>query len=191
MIPDYKFNYSRNAKQLIIIGLTWFAIVVYIGLASIPFNPLSLSYNQKASIFTLIPQGWGFFTRNPREDEPYIYKKAGKTWIQISKPNAASGYFFGASRQGRKINFEAYNLISQLKDSLSWQKVDLVMANPKQFADLPLVRFINNTTSPILLGEFIFVKKRKIPWAWSNYYFTQPMPSKVLHFYAAKPIEKP
>lgn len=181
-------NYRyKQAGQLVIIASIWAAVIVYIGLSSIPFNPLNLSYNEKTSIFTLIPQGWGFFTRNPREDEPYIYKKVGKDWIKVSNSNSDVGYFFGASRKGRKINFEAYSLLSQIKDSLAWKKADIVIASAKDFEPLPVVQVVNNTTNPILFGEFVFVKKRKVPWAWSSYYFKQPMPSKLVRFRVVKP----
>jgi len=151
--------------------------VIYIGLASIPYNPISLKFTEQSAIFILAPQGWGFFTRNPREIQTTIYKKINGQWENIDKPNSDPSFYLGASRTIRKIVFEKTLILGEIRDSTLWVEGDPSNLNT-MIPKLKPITVYDKTPSPLLTGNFLVVKKFPLPWSWSEAYYKINMPYK-------------
>lgn len=156
--------YNRLGWQTVLIVLLWSILIGSVMLAALPRNPISLPYVPKLLIKTFVPQGWSFFTRNPRENLIYIYKRTGDTWAQSSDViNGSAKNYFGASRKARAMGSE-YALLFSLAgvkwDSCATGKLSCVEESKKL-----IVR--NKLTAPQLCGEFLFVSRSPVPWAWS------------------------
>lgn len=69
-------------KSLLVIStvISIILVVIYIMLLSIDNNIVSTNYSSLMNnkVKFIIPQGWAFFTRNPREDQVIIYKQMEK-----------------------------------------------------------------------------------------------------------------
>ena len=175
---------TKYSAALFAISFIWFIAITYIALASIPFNPLSLSFNQKNSIFILASQGWGFFTRNARESEIVLYKRINNRWVHYNKASADPEYFFGASRMSRRINVELLVLTQQIKDTSVWIDGNQKKLDTSSFHTSPIFTIVNSYGDHILLGEFIVIKSERLPWAWSSNFYSIIMPYKYIHFIA-------
>ncbi len=150
----------------------WLIIVLYIALAAIPFNPLSLPTSKSVHIISLVPEGWGFFTRNPKETNVILYKKNGDKWKIWTKSNGDPSFLFGLSRKNRKIVSETISILGKLPDS-SW----IQNREGKINFNIPKVVSVkNDTPNQLLSGKFIIVKQDPIPWSWSKEYKHISMP---------------
>jgi len=176
---------TRNTVFLLVVGFVYFLSIIYIALASIPYNPLSLSYNEKNPVFVLAPQGWGFFTRNPREEEILLYKRVKNKWVTWNKSFGDPAFFFGASRLERKIISEKFQIANQIKDTTTWINGDLTNSLSYVFNKLPTLKISALSKDPILSGDFILVKRENVPWAWSKKYNSITMPYKCVHVFIA------
>ncbi|MEZ0184129.1 SdpA family antimicrobial peptide system protein [Flavobacterium oncorhynchi] len=157
----------------------WIIFLSYIFKASIPI-PSNDSYKYKATIFNIIPQGWGFFTRDPRENEVWTYKILNNSVEKISQTNGNLNNLYGASRKNRFIGVELSFLISQINTS-SWIKMKggKLILDKKTYTDT-----IINTLKPCSLkGDFFIVEQERIPWAWSKNSDTIVMPYKYSKIY--------
>ncbi len=159
-----------------LIPLTFIGTVVsYSLLSSLEYNPLSISYKESKLVFTLMPQGWGFFTRNPRELQTLIYQKVGQNFELVNKSGSEPEYLFGLSRTSRRKNIEFGQIFSKIPDSL-WidcPSKRILECNPEK-----VHHFKNQYTNPVCLGEFLLISKEPIPWAWSKSYYDIDMPFK-------------
>ncbi|RAW03475.1 SdpA family antimicrobial peptide system protein [Pseudochryseolinea flava] len=161
------YYYTKFGWKCIFLGALWIACIFSVVLASLPRNPVSLPYVPKLIIKTIAPEGWSFFTRNPRENLIYIFQRdSGRQWLQPSHVyNGSMENYFGMSRKARAIGSEYALLFSQsavLWDSCSTGTFDCI-DEQKKF----LVR--NQLKAPQLCGEYLFVSRAPVPWAWSEH----------------------
>ena len=104
-----------------LLGIFWTISIFVTIISGIKVNivQLPISITKKVSIF--LPQGWGFFTKSPKEAEASIYKiNTNNTLTLISINNASYLNHFGLSRKARKIGFEISQILKEIPDS-SWQ----------------------------------------------------------------------
>src|SRR6266849_1616457 len=99
------------AKLILAVG--WASVIVFIAVSTIPDSPLSASLRHRVSVVAVMPEGWAFFTRNPREAFTQAYKRAADgTWERIGEPNFSKRHWFGLDRTGRLITNELGALLS-------------------------------------------------------------------------------
>jgi antimicrobial peptide system SdpA family protein len=161
----------------------WTLLVLYVLALSLPYNPMKfrlpyVTFASKNTLRYLIPEGWGFFTRNPREATYLIFRETNGELKPFVEANASPSRLFGAQRSGRSTMVELGLLIQGLK------KKDLVECKKdiRQFVqDTVLVpRNIQNPTpKPFLCGKFWIQLIEPVPWAWSK--MAVIMPSKVVY----------
>lgn len=172
---------------------TFILILLFFSLCFIILNNSTSSItaiNNSAIIkkytFKVFPQGWGFFTRNPRENltKCYIFDESYKNIITQC---SSSKYVFGLDRACRAKHAELEVLLSQVQDSL-WKKrliqkdsLSLVFSNEKL-----LDTVVNVFHSPSIFGEVILVKEDRLPWAWSQKKFLINPPIKYAKVFVAK-----
>lgn len=156
----------------------FFAFMVYAGvtlfvavaLASyLPYSPISLSDGIKKRMQFFFPEGWAFFTRDPKEDNINLYRVVNNR-VDLTPVNLKSGdvsLFFGASKHARMQMAEVGEIIEKIPDSL-WVKNRGEYSNPCiKPTDLVIARHnISNYKS--LQGKYIIEKIKPTPWAWSN-----------------------
>lgn len=168
-----KFTFA--GKSYLIISLFWCFVVLYIAFASIPFNPLSLSFT-KSYLYSLVPEGWGFFTRNPKEEVHLVFKKTrDNRWKLFTKSNADPEFSFGISRKNRRILAETQYLIEKLDDTMFLSRD----GNAFNFSTKKIILTKSAFKNPILTGDLILVKQKRLPWAWSENYKEINMPYQI------------
>lgn len=158
----------------------YFYAIVYIIILLITFNSLKYNvasnYQLKKYFGAFIPQGWGFFTRNPREEQlnfsKYNYKD--NTFTKIDIYTGSAKHLFGLSRAGRFKGRELIIILEKAKkDSLDWKKTNNI--------DSFLVKqvFCNKEEVSIIdTGIYCIERFEPIPWAWSSVQTQQDIPKK-------------
>lgn len=160
---------------ILIGGISFLAFI-----SSTTFNPLTMDYQKSKLIFAIIPEGWGFFTRDAREPRTLIYKKKDDELVLINDSGASPKYLFGLSRKTRRQNIELGQLVGQIPDSI-W-----VACPSKRWKDCEpsYTHLVSDPFKhPVLEGEYIIIKQNPVPWAWSKSYNDIKMPfelSKIL-----------
>ena len=79
--------------------IVFFILLLFIALSIIsvlPQNPLSLERSKAVVISQLMPQGWGFYSKDPREEYLNIYTADSE--ISAQWPNMSLSNLFGVDR---------------------------------------------------------------------------------------------
>ena len=171
---------SRVNKQLIftiIWTCLWVGIVFKILFSSLPYNPLSPDYGQKVTLITIIPQGWGFFTRDPREPDLVLYTLRDKQWEKSPfMPISAVNNLMGLNRFPRAQSVELAMILSRVKGT-DWRttnaKITDVVVNTQEILSIPSL-----SPLPTLNDTLCIVLKEPVPWAWTSNRGDIAMPSK-------------
>lgn len=142
---------------------------VYISfIASNTDNPVHLSYNSAQEIYSFVPQGWAFFTRDPKEEVVQLYMQQDDDLILINKSASLSFKdFFGLKRDVRKKSAELAEILKKIP-SRKWSISD-------DLDKLKNLRSLNTTDTIInvfeeklLRGNYVIYSSRRKPWAWAK-----------------------
>ena len=142
----------------------WLCVGTLILINFSSFNPLYPDFAKRETIIKFFPQGWAFFTRNPREASLYVYDKKGGKFICRTKANL--NFYFGAGRNMRVEDGEMSYLLNQVS-SKRWKK-----CKGKNLLDCAKItskiEVKNDYLHPKLCGEIIVKRQDTTPWAWSR-----------------------
>lgn len=154
---------------LILLVLAWSVPVTYALRFYLPFNPSRLA-SRTPPLVALVPEGWGFFTRDPREEDVFIYFKSdSNTWLLLSQ------WTFGFDRSGRRTSREGRSLLTQIDAEAAACRKDHVSC----LDDVaPQEKTATTDHVPTLCGDVGFVIQEPIPWAWAS--ADVVMPSRVV-----------
>ncbi len=144
----------------------WAAVFCYSIHVQLPFNPMRLPFESKVPIVAILPQGWGFFTREPREPNVQAFtRRDGRPLLTDS--NAGPSNFFGLSRRPRALGVELGLILSSIREE-QWKKqtTPLTIHNP--------------TPEPTLCGNLTLVRRPPLPWAWSRSKRPVTMPAETV-----------
>lgn len=110
---------------------------------------------------TFLPQGYAFFTREPKEPNIYVYKieNEGKIKRVINKASLSGEAFLGLNRSNRRTEIEFQYPISKI---YKWHKS---IKESEIYIDT--IRYKINEIN-LVQGHYLFVKERRIPWAWAG-----------------------
>lgn len=125
----------------------------------------------RTDVQQVMPQGWGFFTRNPREPKSYTYGKPdGREWRAVETEKISSArWLFGISRAGRVQRIE----IDRLSEGLSkdaWISCGAVehVTCLNSLSTEKAVTLVNSMPHPEICGTVGFVAEDTMPWAWRS-----------------------
>ncbi|MFP2904935.1 SdpA family antimicrobial peptide system protein [Pyxidicoccus sp. 3LFB2] len=162
--------------------LGWSTVTVYALHAALPYNPIQLPFEDRINMRLVLPEGWAFFTRDPREDRmlPYVRATDGQ-WAWASQtPNFQPKNAFGIDRAARAQGVEMGLLMEQAREYAR----QACEEDPRRCLERasPGKPLRNRSPNPTLCGQVGFVFQRAVPWAWSRTSQGKPiiMPSKVL-----------
>jgi antimicrobial peptide system SdpA family protein len=160
-------DYSKKNKFYFLLNLslsTIFVLLVFIN--SIGYNLLTINKKWAIEFQYLFPQGWAFFTKDPRGEQTYIYNLNKSEMKLLNLRNSAKESCFGISRKNRIILIEEFQIINQI-DSTKWKIInsqeDLIFFKDTS-KSIDIINFVNK---PELIGEYIFLKQKTLPWSWS------------------------
>jgi antimicrobial peptide system SdpA family protein len=154
-------------------------VAAYAAHVPMPYNPVHLPLEKSFTIASFLPEGWKFFTRDPREESVFVMVRTPEGWMPME--GAANGSLLnalGASRQGRARSVELGQLTSRVAKS-EWKDCD---RSPVECLDgiASPARIDTASRKPQLCGLHGVVAQKPVPWAWRNSKQPVVMPSRVL-----------
>jgi len=139
------------------------------------YTAMTLPAERSLAVASVLPQGWKFFTRDPREDHTRMYRLENGSWVEATLgPNFSPGLAFGLSRRARAQGVESARILQQFNDTSRVCEGD-VLACLRDTAPGEEVR--NASPAPTLCGDVAIVFQGQVPWAWRH--AETPMPSRI------------
>lgn len=123
------------------------------------------------SMQTLVPQGWAFFTRDPREAVVVPYIREGARWSSANRgPNVQLRYLFGANREGRLTEFDISMVTRQAAAPFEWIPCEAPdVATCAAVAEAAGVLDVTSTGYDLrLCGEVMLVRQEPVPLAYAR-----------------------
>ncbi|MEU4556640.1 SdpA family antimicrobial peptide system protein [Micromonospora parva] len=111
----------------------------------------------------LVPEGWAFFTRDPRRPSPVAYTtdRDGR-WRPASSSSRGPA---GLDKRDRARSAEI-SLLTRRLDGTSWTRCD---GEPSTcLAAAPATAVANTATVRTLCGDIGIVLQEVLPWAWND-----------------------
>ncbi|ATY84484.1 SdpA family antimicrobial peptide system protein [Kyrpidia spormannii] len=173
-----------SSRRYVLFGWIFLGMValwVYVFMLGIhrglPFSVVpDLPLEPRLFVEQWFPQGWGFYSKNPRDSYFYVVRMPDHQ-LPVGWPNNSLSNIFGISRFGRAQGIEAGLIASEIPNSayvftnvnplwkLDELKPELVIKNP--------------SPSPTILGDIGIIYQPPVPWAWTKEADKIIMPSRV------------
>lgn len=165
--------------SIVVAGL-WSIVFAYAMHAAMPFNPIKLPFENRVSVRMLLPEGFGFFTRSPREDRLLLFRRSDRGWQSASVgPSQKAAHAFGVVRAVRAQSIEAGLLMEGLGNPTRWKRCSedplACMARSASSADIS-----NRSPDPTLCGTVGLAIQETMPWAWAARGAKVTMPSRIM-----------
>jgi len=150
-------------------------VMFYSIIVALPPNPLSLNKSKTTIIQSYIPQSWGFFSKDPTEEELNVYSLEDDD--KLVWPNNRIKNIFGLSRYGRAQGTE----IGLLQSEIPLEKWTNCEDDPVScLLNESKIHITNKTPKPTLCGDIGIAMETAVPWSWSKDADQINMPSKVV-----------
>lgn len=158
----------------------WLTFSVYALHPALKFNPLRLPFESSLRMQRWTPEGWKFFTRNPREDRTRLLgRRQDGAWIDIGLgPNFKVSNLLGFSRVPRAQGIELALLVHDVAKS-EWVRCTEQPEACLERLDHS-VPLSNHSPEPTVCGTVGFVMQQTMPWAWASMTPEPIMPSRVM-----------
>ncbi|UGU15382.1 SdpA family antimicrobial peptide system protein [Sinomicrobium kalidii] len=161
-------NKNDNYKLFSIVVLISLLSILsfYIAMANVTTIVNFPSTTVKKQLFALFPEGWGFFTKSPRETMVDIYKKQDQeNWKRVNISNSSRKNLFGFSRKARVMGIDIDIILRNIA------KEDFIAFTGNFMNNIPdriytieydkSFQFIN-------VGEYLIVERKIIPWFYAQ-----------------------
>jgi len=165
----------------LLISALWIGIASLSLLPALPYNPLSESPAASMVSRMILPQGWAFFTRSPREDRYTVLAPSGGRWEPapcgvLAEP--CNG--FGVHREARALGVDMGTLSSSIDES-DWTTCGSDLDTCLNEAGITLHR-TNEAKRPVLCGDLAVLFWEPVPWAWAGKVNEREMPKRFARF---------
>lgn len=137
-------------------------LVTIIFIFSLPSSVFNVSFVNRYNTGILMPEGWGFFTKNPREKSLLLYKIQHSDTIPIVYKNASFKNYLGLSKKNRRIYLESNILISKVNKDLVWYTEPQKQPKLIKIEKTERIKFIPK-------GNYIIIEKEMTPWVFAKY----------------------
>jgi antimicrobial peptide system SdpA family protein len=154
-------------------------VAAYAGHVPMPHNAVHLPFEKSISAALFLPEGWKFFTRDPRGESTLIVVRTPEGWVPVEgSANGSLVNELGASRRGRAMAVELGQLMEKVSTT-DWKDCDRAPGECLQEIATPL-RVTAASSRPQLCGIHGVVSQKPVPWAWREAAPPVVMPSRVL-----------
>ncbi len=145
----------------ILLSFSLSSIVLFVMVSNTFYTPLF--HNPNLSISEIIPQGWGFFTKNPRDVVVQVYDYS--TGESLIHPHSSPFYLFGLSRLPSRLIMEIGAVAPNIEDSL-WVKD---YQNTNEYKEGSFVSKKPLFKYPMLNDSIVITNQERTAWAWHKY----------------------
>lgn len=176
-------DYVRGGVACLVLLALWTIFAAYVADAGLPPNIVDLPGESRVrqGVIELVPEGWSFFTRNPRESDFAIYGLDDElgAWRSITLgPAGEARNLFGLSRRYRAQGLD-FGSLAELVPASAWQVCDLGPAACLAGLE-PYVVERGPAPGQMLCGPIGLAMQEPVPWAWSHSTPATVMPSRLV-----------
>jgi antimicrobial peptide system SdpA family protein len=160
---------SESPRWPLQLGLTitWGVIAGLVALTSLPDSPLRTTGSGRRIIGALLPQGWAFFTRDPREPAEVVYRVTPNGLRRADFTNSSPDNWMGIRKNTRPIAIELGALLSHVHRT-RWRACRGDLGQCLKAADSVVAIADNASTTRRFCGDFVVERRPTVPWAWSR-----------------------
>jgi len=159
--------------------ILWRGIIVLLLLTYAGESPFWETRNYLSEAIGIAPQGWAFFTRDPREPQEKVYFKENGSWVLDQRFYAGSRPLSKLYERNRLVHVELANILQQVEDDM-WRECQDGLAACISDTNIPVVAVRNISNLQILCGQFLIESQPPVPWAWASSKKSVYMPSKLV-----------
>ena len=159
-----RFIIYRSVMYFFISVFFLFILTQYIPSA---INFLYLKMQDKNILVSVFPQGWAFFTRDPKEEKIELVYFSQNKLIPYDFIGIRSCEYFGFKRDVRQ-DLDDLSKKAQGVPEKHWKQLEFNKIYLDQSKPIILELNKRNFYKKLCNGEFIFVKKSPKLWAWRN-----------------------
>ena len=159
--------------------VVWAVLIVYVVYPVLPYSSLRLPGARALNTLVWAPQGWAFFTRNPREEKQFVYGRGPGGWRPVLlAPHARLRNTLGLDRKSRAQGVEMALLVAG-PPADAWVPCEGPV--PACLERLPRgVPVRSGVPNPTMCGAVAVVLREPVPWAWLKADEPIEMPSSIL-----------
>lgn len=177
MAKENKYSYSF----VFLLGLMWMGVfIITVFFTSIQFNPIQNKLDSKRIVYSVVPQGWAFFTRSPREAQVLLYEIKDNKLIKLNHLHSSINNLIGLNRRSSVYMSEIQLARAELSNNLFSNTKWNYQNNALGYIPEKTYTVKNKVNNPLLCGEYLLVLQQPIPWAWSSHIKTMEMPAKII-----------
>jgi antimicrobial peptide system SdpA family protein len=152
---------SLNKK---IVLTAWVTVSLLVFFSSFK-EQVFVSVHLQRHIGTIFPEGWGFFTKNPRDPLLDVYKVEDSTLVNVTIRNQSFKNKLGFSRKSRILGYESSVLANEI-NAKSWSKDK--MKNLHDLKEDTVYNIRNKNNRHLNKGKYLLMSYKMIPFAWSK-----------------------
>lgn len=165
--------YKRLYVFLIYSFVTILSLYVCLNISTNTFS-INTAFIHKKIVKALFPQGWSFFTKNPKDIELSIYNLKDNKFENLT--NFQAKEYFGICRKNRLLNTKLIEVAKNIDDKL-W--IYSLEENSLKTDELAIVTIEDD----LLKGnEFIINKYLPFPYSWHKSDLKPPKYSIIVKF---------
>lgn len=162
-------------------------VCLLVAVSLLPYSPLrsSFPFLDDASVTKIVPQGWGFFTKDPQEIRVHYFSQTDDgSWINADIANSDSANLFGASRVARLRGIEYGTLLSENQPLITDGWFSCVTAELQECAtktgEVEPISVKNNYPVQTLCGRIAVLQQAPNAWAYDLFGFENGNPIESL-----------
>lgn len=161
------------------LALAWTCVGVLVLFGSVSDHPLRAPAGLRRGLLLIAPQGWGFFTRDPREPVDRVYRHTPGGWEEITHANSSPRNALGLSRGARAVGVELTAVLGRVPAE-RWRDCRAPAGDCWPAAAPGGAPVRNPALRPRLCGDILVERRPPVPWAWSRSRSDLAMPARVV-----------
>jgi antimicrobial peptide system SdpA family protein len=159
------------------LAMIWSLLSITVFFAAIPDSPMRPSLKEKVGLLTVLPEGWGFFTRSPREESIFALGRSDAGWQELNFTATSARNWGGFLRVSRVQGVELSALTEGLKEE-DWTSHPDPFARDADLSAITRREVKNPAVVKTMCGEILLERRSPVPWAWSRSERPIRMPAK-------------
>lgn len=169
----------RSHSIRIGVVLLWSLLLLGVASSSLPLGTLTPPLFLAQWSRVLLPQGWGFFTRDAEEPVLRVHSRDGDRWQCIDRPLASPTNWFGLCRDGRIRELEVARILHGVPET-AWEPCRDPVDRCWPVTRPPARVVVNEARRPLVEGDLLLQMQERLPWAWGGARDRVDMPSRVV-----------
>lgn len=170
---------TKNRLIKLLLASIWGGVIAYLTLVYAEESPFWEVANQRANVIRIAPQGWAFFTRDPREPVDQAYTQKEGRWVLDGRFYSGTRSFGDLLKRNRLVQVELAHVLSRVDES-EWTACKDSLQGCIERGGFNDVTVRNETNLQNLCGRYMIERQPPVPWAWSGASEEVYMPSQIV-----------